>query len=319
MKSGTTFLQNAFSNSRVKLKENGVLYPGNQYNQQHACYGICGDFIPWVSPCQRWTAMGKSMLQEIKDHNGDILITSEALASMNMVGIELFCEQLEGVDKVVITVRNFTKTLLSAWQQSVKGGGKNGLIEFFERLDRDYQEQKGLWRTYSFGRIAEKWSKHANVHLIVVEEESTSVCDSVLETFSEIIGVSLPAPPNLSESERNVSLHFEDVETLRHINMLFETTPKQERVRMIRKLLNNHFFPATSISSGLPIRITTSYAKKTEKWAEKEIEILPSDIRVHGNLENLKRSKSVLEGELKNMNRDECFRRLVEIVGNRDN
>ena len=299
------------------MAENGMLYPGQLFNQQHACYGICGDYIPWVSRRRKWNAMGKSLLREVEAYEGDVLISSEALSSMDSEGVAHFCDQLDGVDLVIMTVRNFAKTLLSAWQQNVKGGGKSTLNDFFRRLERDSETKKGLWKTYEFGAIAERWSKRANVELIVVGEGDKSAGDPLLETFSRVIGITLADPGPMSESERNVSLHFEDVEVLRHINVLFEAMPRKDRERMIRKLLKDHFFPAALSRSGQSIGISSAYLKKAAMWAEQEIESVPLEVSVHGNLRHLVKSERSSRSEVKALSRDESFQRFVEIVGTR--
>lgn len=261
--------------------------------------------------------MGKSLLREVEAYEGDVLISSEALSSMDSEGVAHFCDQLDGVDLVIMTVRNFAKTLLSAWQQNVKGGGKSTLNDFFRRLERDSETKKGLWKTYEFGAIAERWSKRANVELIVVGEGDKSAGDPLLETFSRVIGITLADPGPMSESERNVSLHFEDVEVLRHINVLFEAMPRKDRERMIRKLLKDHFFPAALSRSGQSIGISSAYLKKAAMWAEQEIESVPLEVSVHGNLRHLVKSERSSRSEVKALSRDESFQRFVEIVGTR--
>lgn len=317
MKSGTTFIQHAFAASRSAFSENGILYPGQLFNQQHACYGLCGHYIPWVTPRRKWSALGESMLKEIDAHAGDILISSEALSSMDAEGIARFCEVLGGVDCIVITVRNFAKTLLSAWQQNIKGGGKNSLTDFLYRIEKDRKHKTGVWNTYSFGSIAKKWRQHANVELIVVGKGAPSVDDPLLEAFAQIIGSPLFNPGELSESARNVSLCFEDVEVLRYINRLFEAAPRGYREQITNSLLRSQFFPAASYSSGKKIALPSRYAEKIERWAESEIAKLPSDIQVHGSLNDLIQSKDVPQMDMPNFNPEECFMRFVRVVANK--
>lgn len=314
MKSGTTYIQNALAASREKMAHSGMLYPGEMFNQQHACYGICGRDIPWVSPRRRWAELGNSMLHEIRNHGADTLISSEALSSLDSSGVGRFCSQLGGIDCVVITVRNFPKMLLSAWQQSIKGGGRSTLDEFFERLEKQRKKNTGLWRTYAFGQIAARWAQCSKIELIVVDKPSRGTKDPLLATFSRIIGMALDEPSQLTESERNISLLFEDVEVLRHINVLFEKMTRLERERMTRRLLKRLFFPMASRNNGSAIMLPPEYVGKSEEWAQSELEMLPKEISITGNLDHLVRMDAVPVGNLEEVSRDAAFRRFVELV-----
>lgn len=314
MKSGTTYIQNTLRKNKDELLKNGILYPGEQFNQQHACYGICGNDIPWVSPRRRWAALGREMLSEIQAYKQNVLISSEGLSSMDESGVNRFCERVGGVDYVVMTVRNFQKTLLSAWQQNIKGGGKSTLIQFLDRLEEQKKKNSGLWRTYAFGEIAERWSRHASVELIVVSENADSSQSFLLSEFNRILGVTLTEPAKISESEKNSSLLFDDVEVLRHINVLHSGLPKVERERMIRRLLKNFFYPSVGKTEGTRIKLPERYWEKSQRWAEEQIQYLPASVTIAGDAMELVKSDSVPVGNLPALSLDKCFSRIVKLI-----
>jgi hypothetical protein len=284
MKSGTTYIQNSLSQNRKLLSDSGFLYPGNLFNQQHACYGICGEHIPWVAPNEKWKELGLEMLDEVNDSNKNILISSEALSCMGGKGVENFINKIGGVDEVVITVRNFQRVILSAWQQSVKGGGVRSLPEFIDYIRTDRISNQGMWKNYSFGETIRVWSNHAKVNVIVVDNNTR---DELLDKFSEACDLPKLPEPKLNTSEVNKSLKREDVELLRRFNYFNKSMGINKKDSYIRWILHNGFFPASNLEEGNKIKIPKQSVEEVVFWAREEISKIPDSVNLIGELNDI--------------------------------
>ena len=285
MKSGTTYIQNALSQNRAKLSKAGFLYPGDLFNQQHACYGLCGSDIPWVSPRDKWNKLSAEMLDEIKKTEKNILISSEALSCMSRKGVENFVLKLGGIDEVIVTVRNLHSVLLSAWQQSVKGGSSKGLPEFFDGLQKDRQYNAGMWKNYSFGEIIKNWEEHSKVTMIIVEMGGRK--DKLLEDFLQSCGLPKIPSPVFNSLEENKSLKREDVELLRQFNIYNKFLDKERKESYNRWLLKKCFFPAAEREVGSKIKMPAGYIDIIENWTREELLKIPHTVNIMGNVEDI--------------------------------
>lgn len=281
MKSGTTFIQNSLSSNREFLLQKGILYPGKLFNQQHACYGICGKNIPWVSHGEKWSELGRELLNDIEQNDGDILISSEALSCMSVDGVDDFVEKVGGIDEVVITIRNFHRVILSAWQQSIKGGGVKSFGEFFNAMREDRALNKGLWKNYSFGETAKLWSKHAEVKIVIAESDKGK--NLLLDRFSSACNMPNLEAVKLNASQENKSLKREDVEILRVLNKLNLSMERNEREEYVRWLLSKGMFVASSMSEGERIKLPEENLEESIAWAKEELNKIPKRSLVLGD------------------------------------
>lgn len=282
MKSGTTFIQQILKHNKKNIMDKGFLYPGELLNQQHACYGICGKNIPWVTPNKRWTQLGNDVLEEINSATGNVIMSAEALSCMNESGIEQFVESLGGIDKVVITVRNLHKTLSSAWQQSLKGGSTKSINEFFHGLVETRQDENGFWRNYAFGNTAKWWAKYAEVNIVVASESNDKY--KIWEDFSSVVGLPDVSYPAFDAEASNSSLYYEDAEILRLFNSGLISKAKDEREIFLRILLKRFLFPSANGDIGTKILPPKDFKMMIDDWGREEISKIPSDVNIVGDL-----------------------------------
>lgn len=285
MKSGTTYIQNALHQNREFLLDNGFIYPGKLFNQQHACYGLCGSDIPWVENTEKWKSLGKEVLSEIEESDKNVILSSEALSSMNEEGVKRFVDKIGRIDRVILTVRNFQRVVLSAWQQYVKGGGLKSLEDFIDVMRSDRLKKQGIWRKYCFGDMAKVWSEHAQVCLIVVGSDAQP--GEFIANFSSQLGISQIPEPKLSVSQENTSLKLEDVELLRFFNSLNGKMDKQDRDAYVRWLLNKAMFPATKGKPGSKITMPQQYVDEISGWAYHEVQKVTEKMEVIGDLSEI--------------------------------
>lgn len=261
------------------------MYPGKLFNQQHACYGLCGQDIPWVFPQKKWEKLALEMLDEIKNSNKNILISSEALSCMNYKGVSNFVNKLGGIDEVVLTLRNFHRVMLSGWQQSIKGGGVKSLPEFIDCIRVDRANDKGIWRYYRFGETVSSWSSYAKVTVVVVDNKNEK--NELLSTFSSACGIPVMPEPESNSLQENKSLKREDVELLRRFNIMNENMDQKNREAYVRWLLRKGFFPAANLASGSRIKMPKENVEEITMWAQEELSKISDQVVVLGELNNI--------------------------------
>ncbi|MDW3216942.1 MAG: hypothetical protein R8G01_23325 [Ilumatobacteraceae bacterium] len=292
MKSGTTFMQQTLAQNRESLLRSGISYPGPKYNQQHACYGLCGNDIYWVHDQERWEHAGDALLDSIRASDETVVISSEALSCMPQSGVDRFAERIGGIDTVVVTVRNMLSTLLSAWQQGVKRGSEASLAEFFARMHDERDTGSGLWRNYAFGNTVDRWTHHADVSVVVVDSfDRDELMDAFLRA-ARIDDVELAAP-ELSAKDRNVSLRWEDAELLRSVNRTTNARRRPDADEFRGFLLEHLLFPAAQSGLGSRIKFPEEHIEKSVGWAREEIAKFPPGTTVLGDVDALASSETV--------------------------
>ena len=312
MKSGTTYIQNALSQNRMLLADRGLLYPGELFNQQHACYGLCGPDIPWAEFRDKWVKLAEEMLDEMETTDKDVLISSEALSCMASAGVQNFVDKMAGIDEVVITVRNLQSVLLSGWQQNIKGGGKKNLKEYIDSVKHDRLTNGRIWRPYSFGETAHTWSCHANVSVVIVGDGVNS--NNVLENFADACHIPHIDAPYLDTSKKNKSLKREDVELLRFFNKLNQNMGKEDREKYVRWLLKKGFFPAANLADGSRITMSPESADMVSDWAKEEIRKIPDAVRVYGDVSEVAKIKLDDVEEMRDIQSYELLERANKIL-----
>ncbi len=289
MKSGTTYLQEILSRNREFLRASAWDYPGARLNQQHACYSLCGSDIPWVKkPFPE--KLGHDLVKKLKRADTSILISAEALSVLHEDGIQRFLEQTRVPTKVVFTLRSLDRTLPSAWQQYLKGGGRTTFRAFIQRLQEQRADMSGFWRTYGFGHAIERWSRIAPVAVVIMPKAGGSR-EVLWELFRT--AANLPQVPELevAEEDSNVSLSLQAAQILREINKALPK--KSERSDQLRnQYLKSAAFPNVGKLPGGRIEIPRQCLAQVEDWNSEEIGLAQSSCSVvEGSWEDLELSE----------------------------
>lgn len=188
-KSGTTHLQARLRAARAELRGAGVLYPGADHpprgglNQQGAMYAVAPPEVHWATPVVR--ANGARQLErlrtELDRHPGHALVSAEVLASFTREAIPILLDALgyppDSV-RVVITARDAGRLLTSAWQENVKNGATQAMVDYLASIavQRSGGESP-FWRAYGLPRLVERWAAvvgMANVVLVTVPSSTAS-------------------------------------------------------------------------------------------------------------------------------------------------
>lgn len=275
MKSATTYIQNMLFNNRALLEDKGWFYPGSLLNHQHAFYGLCGSNIPWVTQKmeKKHRARGEELKREIDGSGKNLMISAEALASLDPIGIEELLMHLPPPDLIVLTVRNLQKVVPSAWQQLIKGGGTKSLPEFVQLLG-EQRGKGGFWRTYGFGQIVRNWSAHAPVR--VVNTSSSSFKADTWKFFSQATGIDFLEPQEFSKKNSNESLSMELIENLRYMNILrYERKLTKSDIEEENNFyLKNIGFEAAAKGIGTKIALPPKFEAQVQHWQDEEMALV---------------------------------------------
>lgn len=293
MKTATTYVQSILARNRDVLSQNGWSYPGSRENQQHAFYGICGESIPWVTPEieRNYKQLGDKLRESLKDHEENVIISSEALSTLKAEGIEALIQEIASPTKIIFTIRGLDKIIPSAWQQYLKGGGTRTLPQFIEDMhtSRNPVEQvKGFWQTYAYGECVKRWAQVTGkpVDVVVLPRQPKGRTEA-WHLFQA--AANLPDLPDLEvpKVEENVSFSAEAAEIVRKFNRMKSNgnpIPASRRHRFLKQCI----FPTAAEQLGNRIDLPAEYSDIVARWnAEEKAKTAEYTNRVIGNLDDL--------------------------------
>lgn len=293
MKTATTYVQSILTRNRDVLSKRGWDYPGNRENQQHAFYGICGSGIPWVTPEieSNYKSLGQKLQKTIKDHENDLIVSSEALSTLKAENIETLIQETALPTKVIFTIRGLDKIIPSAWQQYLKGGGTRTLAEFIEEMQRSrepIEQVKGFWQTYAYGESIKRWAQVTGKPVdVVVLPSQLKDRDEVWNLFQAAAG--LPKLTNLEvlKTEANVSFSVETAEIVRKFNLMKSNgnpMPASRRQRFLKQCI----FPTAADQLGKKLVLPSEFIDLVTRWnTDEKAKITEYANQIVGNLDDL--------------------------------
>jgi hypothetical protein len=224
-KTGTTSIQTALDQHTDALADAGILLAGGRHRAQRlAAYDLIGqriagdrgDVVPGAF---------RQLMAEINAHDGDGAVVSEE--ALGLAGRRQVRRIVSGLPDhrvfVVVGVRDFGRTLVSAWQQSVVMGGTCGWQTFLDSA-RD-PDRAGVatgtafWIRHDLLRVLDAWGTQVppeRIRIITVPPEG-SPSGLLMDRFAEAAG--LPAGIwGDGVRPRNQSLGVAEVEVIRRLN-----------------------------------------------------------------------------------------------------
>ena len=196
-KSGTTAVQEAFTDARDRLAALGIGYPktGGQRHHGKPALAVAGLTFGWkdegfVYPESFWT----DLVAEVAG-SGDqtVVVSSEHLAEIPAATVHRVVSDLGG-DRVhaIATVRPLDKLLPSSWQQKVKNGLGLSYVDWLEKVLADPPDPRvsgNFWARHSHGEVMARWAAELgpeNVTLVVMDDTDR---DGVFRAFEAVLGL----------------------------------------------------------------------------------------------------------------------------------
>jgi len=218
-KTGTTYLQSIMWNNRERLRDAGVLLPG-QERREHlwASLVVRGDQrvgARHVRAPDSWDRLRA----ETATWRGDAIISHEFFASASADQAAAAIEALAPAQvHLVLTAREALRLFTASWQESIKNKGTVRIGDYGRSVSDDPLVVWD-WRALDLGLVLDRWTgtvppKH--VHVIPLPKPG-GPRELLWERFAGLIGVD-PGAFDLSASFGNESMGVAETETLRRVN-----------------------------------------------------------------------------------------------------
>ncbi len=222
-KTGTTALQSMFADSRARLLEHGVLYPGKRRSHHPAAMAMTnrtwgvGREDGQEPDLRAW----KRLARAARRHQGRVLISSENFALTPDDAAARMVADL-GADRVhvVFTLRPVAELLSSSWQQYLKSGWTVSYHQWVEQMVAELEpgaRRSGFWLRNDYPTIVGRWASLVGpqrVHLVCLDADDRGF---LLRTFEELLGIPEGiVDPSVADSNR--SMTAAEAELLRALN-----------------------------------------------------------------------------------------------------
>ena len=234
-KAATTAIQSCLAAVRSRLWDDGLVYPGNELNHIAASRAALGmPNIPHeaAKDAKKWANLQRTVTR----HEGRAIVSSELLAVCKQERIATVVEALGG-DRVhvALTLRSLGAVVPSAWQESIKAGGREPFGRFVEAV-LERQGEAGtdpagrFWTVHQQARLVQRWADVVGPERVTVVPLDPTRTDDVFAAFEHLIGL---APGTLDPSlatHTNRSLTWAEAEAVRSFNTLVEMPGEFENV-----------------------------------------------------------------------------------------
>ncbi|HEX7739694.1 MAG TPA: hypothetical protein VF426_08615 [Marmoricola sp.] len=221
-KSGTTYLQERLRLNAAGLEQQGVHYPvapswalSSVDPSFRAALDLLGQ--QWGVPASQIRGQWRRVSGAARRHDGVTVLSHEVLAGATPDVVRRALDDLAGQEvHVVLTVRDLSRTLPGAWQESIK----QGRTWTFERfLARSRQGRTWFSRALDPVRVLSRWGEALppeRVH-VVVTPAGAAPRELLWERFAQAAGLAPSAAPVVPTAD-NASLGAAEAHLLRLVN-----------------------------------------------------------------------------------------------------
>ncbi|MDP9444282.1 MAG: hypothetical protein M3P83_08000 [Actinomycetota bacterium] len=169
-KTGTTFLQTVMWHNRPRLREQGVLYPGDSrmdhFRASEVVRGLHNRRVRGAGAS--WERLASAI--DEWPHTG--LISHEFFGAATAEQAERAIERLRPADvHLVFTARDYVRQFPAVWQEALKMRADASLDEFMDRTLRNQVTGPWSWVTQDMAAILQRWARTvepACVHVVTV-------------------------------------------------------------------------------------------------------------------------------------------------------
>jgi hypothetical protein len=221
-KTGTTFLQDVLWSQRERASEQGLLLPGERFDDHYLATldlrGLSGRAVHPLRSVGMWT----TLVAEATGHRGTTLISHElfAAATADQAARGIADLRQGGAEvHVVLTARDLVRQLTAEWQEHVKHRSTKTLEQFVADARGDASRTSWFWQVQDFAGVLERWGATLppeQVHVITVPPAGTPP-DELWRRFATLLGLD-PAAFDTDLPRANTSLGLEQAELLRQVN-----------------------------------------------------------------------------------------------------
>ena len=296
MKTGTTYIQERLLANADSLASAGYLFPVSDgwRSQVRAARDLLQDGTD-SAVIERTSGAWDSLLAEAKAWPGGHSIVSMEFLSFAMPKhVERIRETLEPFDvRVVLAVRDMTRTLPAQWQSYVRSGGVELWPAFVSRVANDAPNAKSeeRWhfrRAQDVGRMIRVWSDALGPNRIrtLVFPRTSADPNALWNLFAEAVGFPAEATSQVPERS-NPSLSHEAATWLTYVNRAAAHLSHVEYEQSIKFPYSWRVLTELS-GDGTRPTVSEQGASFASEWnARTRARIAENDIRVFGTVEDL--------------------------------
>ncbi|HEY3013734.1 MAG TPA: DUF6752 domain-containing protein [Nocardioides sp.] len=287
-KSGTTYLQQILRTNRDRLEAAGVLVAGESHVELvHAAMVVRDDARLERLPARARGSWSR-VVDQVRGWSGDSAVVSyELFAGASADQVRAALADLDGLEiHVVITARDFGRSVASAWQERLKFALTTPLEKWVPRPETAVRSEWG-WRTMDPSGVAARWGADLapeRVHVVTAPREASST--ELWHRFAEACGLS-EVVVEFPDYRANTSLGVAAAELLRRVNEYADAPldTNREQARWLRDLLAHDILAPLDDE---PIGITESqYADATKRAEACRDAVTKAGYAVHGDLADL--------------------------------
>jgi hypothetical protein len=303
-KSGTTYLQDLFWDSRPALAEAGVLCPGDSPAAHFlAALDLAdGNFHGWQDPAV--PGAWERLAEAARAHTGTTLISHELLGDLSEDAIARVLAALDFAEvHVVVTARDLGRQLPAVWQEDVKNRHFLPFQDFLSIVrpgsgladvprpaaGREEGHAAAFWLRQDVPALLRRWGATLpgdRLHLVTVPPSGADPA-TLWRRFAAVLGVD-PTIARLPEGRRNRSLGRAESEVLRRLNEKLGYTVEWPLYESrITHLLGRVTLPERPHSAALTV------PDSARQWVAARADTMIADLaalgaRVVGDLEDLR-------------------------------
>ncbi len=224
-KTGTTFLQTVFWDHRDVLREQGVLFPGERYDDHFFAAVDLQDLAFNDQPRPEAAGAWDRMVGEVAEWSGDTVLSHDVFASASPDQARKAVADLAPAEvHVVMTVRDPARLLPSHWQEDVKHGETVDLDSWFALIRGSASPRwswRWFWLTEDVPEVLARWAEAVppeHVHVVTVPPPGAAR-DVLWRRFCSVVGVDPAIAADLQDVEHtNQGLGVHGVDLLRRVN-----------------------------------------------------------------------------------------------------
>ena len=221
-KTGTTFLQDVLWSQRDTALEQGLLLPGERFNDHFlATLDVRGLAHDPVYP-ERARGMWDRLATEALAWDGSVLISHELFAGATAEQARRATATLAEAAEVhvLVTARDHVRQISAEWQEHVKHRSSATFGAFIEEVRTDTARTSWFWQVQDYAGLLERWGADLpgeQLHVVTVPPSGAD--PAVLwDRFAGLLGVD-PAAFDTDLQRSNSSLGAEQAELLRRVNL----------------------------------------------------------------------------------------------------
>lgn len=291
MKTGTSYVQANLDDSRTALAEAGVLYPGRIGAAVHDVLGKRG--ARHLGPRSgAWDQLAAS----VREWDGpSVVMSMEFLTLATTAQVHRIVDSLKPAElRIVLTARDLSRTIPSAWQQTTKNRQTSSWPDFLTAItgddDAGTRTREQFWRHHDAAAIARTWSGVVGADCVTVLTVPAPGSDPTVlwARFCTAVGLDAEQFPVAETSAWNFSLGFAEAEVMRRLNIeLGRDLDQPTYRRLVTDFISGDVLRGTAEPTRPP-----SLPVEVKAWAERRARELVADLRglgvaVVGDLDEL--------------------------------